>query len=52
MKMSATLQKEGLKFTYNLNKNMKIDLDRLKKLAYDKRINKEEEKGNLHRFIS
>ena len=33
MKKSATLRKEGLKFTYNLNKNMKIDMNRLKEKA-------------------
>jgi hypothetical protein len=43
MKKSATLRKEGLQFTYNLKKNLKIDLDRLKMLANEKRINKEEE---------
>lgn len=46
MKKSATLKKEGLNFTYNLKKNMKIDLDRLKKKAEEKKINKN--KGNFH----
>lgn len=41
MKKSATLRKEGLKFTYNLNKNMKIDMERLKKKANQINQNKE-----------
>lgn len=57
MKKSATLRKEGLKFTYNLNKNMKIDMERLKKKANQINNNKEvmeeaKHKGSYNVFIN
>ena len=57
MKKSATLRKEGLKFTYNLNKNMKIDMERLKKKANQINQNKEateevKTKGNYNVFAN
>lgn len=57
MKKSATLRKEGLKFTYNLNKNMKIDMERLKKKANQISNNKEvieeaKHKGSYNVFIN
>ena len=50
MKKSATLQKEGLNFTYNLKKEMKIDLDRLKKKAEENKNQKEENEGKDNYF--
>lgn len=50
MKKSAILRKKGLNFTYNLKKNMKIDLNRLKKNAEE---NKERKiSGNFKFFAS
>lgn len=45
MKKSATLKKDGLKFTYNLGKNMKIDMNRLKKKACKNKQDKIKQKG-------
>ena len=47
MKKSATLRKEGLKFTYNLHKNMKIDMKRLKDKANQIDSKKESPDGEL-----
>lgn len=45
MNKSATLRKEGLKFSYNFNKHMKIDINRLKKKREEAKDAITEEKG-------